>query len=81
MIGKYFAFHGICVFLKDSSDLVIAILIYINMIGNLKSCFFSHGLDLTYQLTDKTFFQQLRSQVGIQGYRYIVITLRYIASV
>ena len=49
------------------------------MIGNLKTCFFSHGLDLTYDLADEALFQKFRSQVGIQGYGYVVVALGYIA--
>ena len=59
----------------------LIIIFYINqdLIHNLKSCFFTHGLDLADDLTYKTFLQQFRSQIGIQYNCCIAVCLCHIA--
>ena len=43
------------------------------MIHNLKSSFLTHGLDFTYQLSDKAFLQKLRSQSGIKSNGHYIV--------
>ena len=45
------------------------------MIHNFKTSLFTHGLNLTDQLTYKTFFDQFRSQSCIHNNCHVVIPL------
>ena len=48
------------------------------MVRHLKTGLFTHRLDLADQFPDKTFLNQFRRQVYIQGYGNIIVPLGYI---
>ena len=63
----------------DAYNLVVVFCIYSDLVHNLKAGLFTHGLDFTYQLTNKTFLDQFRSQIGIQNNGDCMVGFGYIA--
>ena len=61
----------------DAYNLVVVFCIYSDLVHNLKAGLFTHGLDFTYQLTNKTFLDQFRSQIGIQNNCDIVVLILF----
>ena len=51
----------------DVYNLIVVFCVYTDLVHNLKACLFTHSLDFAYQLTYEAFFDQFRSQIGIQN--------------
>ena len=64
--------------LHDVFNYFVVFHIHLDLIHYFKSSFFSHGLDLADDLSYKTFFDQFRSQIGIQNNCDIVVRFGYI---
>ena len=66
-LSQNFRFDLNLVCLHGLDNLVIIFYRYTDLIHNLKASLFTHGLYFTNDLADKSLFDQLRCQVGIQN--------------